>query len=167
MQTFLPYPDFIASAKSLDYRRLGKQRVEAWQIYLTLTKDSRWRNHPAVLMWKGYEKALCQYGAVMCSEWISRGYNDFVGLLGRFETAGTSLPDTGNPSWIGSPKFHIAHQSNLIRKKPEFYSPQWPTVPNNIEYIWPVRNYKLQEPEIVNHSEMGVSFVITLKMEIL
>jgi hypothetical protein len=32
MQTFLPLPDFIESAKVLDYKRLGKQRVEAWQI---------------------------------------------------------------------------------------------------------------------------------------
>lgn len=32
MQTFLPYADFSMSAKCLDYRRLGKQRVEAMQI---------------------------------------------------------------------------------------------------------------------------------------
>ena len=28
MQTFLPYKDFGKTAKCLDYRRLGKQRVE-------------------------------------------------------------------------------------------------------------------------------------------
>jgi hypothetical protein len=38
MQTFLPYKSFEKSAKCLDYRRLGKQRVEAWQIYQTLQK---------------------------------------------------------------------------------------------------------------------------------
>lgn len=38
MQTFLPYADFEKTAKCLDYKRLGKQRVEAWQIYLTLEK---------------------------------------------------------------------------------------------------------------------------------
>lgn len=32
MQTFLPYANFEASAKVLDYKRLGKQRVEAKQI---------------------------------------------------------------------------------------------------------------------------------------
>ena len=32
MQTFLPYPDFKQSAACLDYRRLGKQRVEGVQI---------------------------------------------------------------------------------------------------------------------------------------
>ena len=32
MQTFLPYPNFADSLDCLDYRRLGKQRVEAFQI---------------------------------------------------------------------------------------------------------------------------------------
>jgi len=29
MQTFLPYADFKLSTRVLDYKRLGKQRVEA------------------------------------------------------------------------------------------------------------------------------------------
>ena len=32
MQTFLPYSSFTESAKILDWRRLGKQRVEGMQI---------------------------------------------------------------------------------------------------------------------------------------
>jgi hypothetical protein len=32
MQTFLPYASFEETAHILDYRRLGKQRVEGWQI---------------------------------------------------------------------------------------------------------------------------------------
>jgi len=28
VQTFLPYPDFKKSAECLDFRRLGKQRVD-------------------------------------------------------------------------------------------------------------------------------------------
>ena len=32
MQTFLPYADFAQSAKALDPKRLGKQRVETIQI---------------------------------------------------------------------------------------------------------------------------------------
>ena len=38
MQTFLPYPSFVESAKALDNKRLGKQRVEAYQILKTLLK---------------------------------------------------------------------------------------------------------------------------------
>lgn len=64
MQTFLPIADFEQSLKCLDYRRLGKQRVEAKQILNVLSPDydkKGWRNHPAVLMWKGYEESLKYY----------------------------------------------------------------------------------------------------------
>jgi hypothetical protein len=37
MQTFLPYPDFGATAAVLDARRLGKQRVETVQVLRALT----------------------------------------------------------------------------------------------------------------------------------
>lgn len=56
MQTFLPYPDFELSARFLDRQRLGKQRVEAWQILNVLEelkipgRTPAWRNHPAVRM---------------------------------------------------------------------------------------------------------------------
>ena len=59
MQTFLPFSDFEKSAKALDYRRLGKQRIEAYQIWKVLTgQTTAWKNHPAVKMWQGYEQAL-------------------------------------------------------------------------------------------------------------
>ena len=52
MQTFLPYPDFRASAQVLDRRRLGKQRVEALQVLRGLIVPGYgWRRHPAVRMW--------------------------------------------------------------------------------------------------------------------
>lgn len=67
MQSFLPYPDFARSARVLDDRRLGKQRVEALQIYRALTREKYgWRNHPAVLMWRSYDEALIAYGIAMC-----------------------------------------------------------------------------------------------------
>ncbi len=37
MQTFLPYSDFRKSLESLDNKRLGKQRVEAYQIISAIT----------------------------------------------------------------------------------------------------------------------------------
>ena len=78
MQTFLPYPDFTASAQSLDSKRLGKQRVEAIQIMRTLLGISTrgWRNHPAVLMWEGHEAALWRYTDAICTEWVERGYRN-------------------------------------------------------------------------------------------
>jgi hypothetical protein len=71
MQTFLPYPDFMKSAECLDSQRLGKQRVEAFQIWQTLTDQSDgWKNHPAIKMWKGYEDALLRYLDCCVWQWI-------------------------------------------------------------------------------------------------
>jgi hypothetical protein len=41
MQTFLPYNDFVKSARVLDYKRLGKQRVEGMQIINAITGINR------------------------------------------------------------------------------------------------------------------------------
>jgi len=73
MQTFMPYPDFIRVAQVLDDKRLGKQRVEARQI-LDMSPASRWRHHPAVRMWQGYDEALKLYINCMVKEWIQRGF---------------------------------------------------------------------------------------------
>ena len=35
-----------------------------------------WANHPAVLMWKGYEEALGRYGFVCCEVWTEHGFGD-------------------------------------------------------------------------------------------
>ncbi|KPC83656.1 cytoplasmic protein, partial [Streptomyces sp. NRRL WC-3753] len=77
MQTFLPYPDFAASAAVLDVRRLGKQRVETLQVLRGLTvPDYGWRHHPAVRMWQGYEEALVRYGLERCRQWTEAGRRD-------------------------------------------------------------------------------------------
>lgn len=132
VNTFIPYPDFVQTAKSLDYKRLGKQRVEAWQILSALTGQSQgWRNHPATQMWKGHEKALCEYGIAICKEWISRGYKDT--MLDRFVAVHAELPDTGLPEWIGNEAIHTSHQSNLKRKDPDHYSFN---VPDDLPYKW-------------------------------
>jgi hypothetical protein len=49
MQTFIPFPNYIRSVQTLDYRRLGKQRVEAMQIINILEGkqvSAGWKNHP-------------------------------------------------------------------------------------------------------------------------
>ena len=79
MQTFLPYSNFSKSLSVLDWRRLGKQRVEAHQVLNVLlgrTNTQGWRNHPITRMWDGYEDALKLYFNLCVKEWISRGYNN-------------------------------------------------------------------------------------------
>jgi hypothetical protein len=138
MQTFLPYPDFVQSASVLDYRRLGKQRVECKQILLALQRTSGgWVNHPAVRMWRTYDIALCVYGWMMCREWVDRGYKD--NLMGWFQRyrADHGLRRYVHPPWLGDNAFHLSHQSNLVRKDAEFYGPLFPGVPDDLPYVWP------------------------------
>lgn len=138
MQTFLPYPDFAESAKSLDPRRLGKQRIESKTIIDTLlgrpTKSGKsrrgWLRHPAVLMWSGYEEALKLYYNVIVEEWIDRGYNNNMPL---------EIVDPDKilmPPWFGNPAVHAAHRSNLLRKDPIFYGKFGWSEPDNLPYVW-------------------------------
>jgi hypothetical protein len=138
MQTFLPYADFTESAKVLDRQRLGKQRVEAWQVLRTLSGETKgWSNHPAVRHVRaGCESGLAVYGLAVCEEWISRGYKD--SLLPRFAD---SVPRSGLilvPDWLTSAAVHLSHQSNLVRKDPAHYGPLFPDVPDDLPYVWPV-----------------------------
>lgn len=167
MQTFLPYPDFAESAKVLDRQRLGKQRVEAYQIIRTLMAGEKagWANHPAVKMWRGHGVALLAYLLVVCDEWTSRGYKDSVrekvldevstklgmdpeGLEAnaRQELLGGHIgaPYGGLPAWLGDPAFHASHRSNLLRKAPDWYEQFGWTESHDLEYVWPVQD----EPEV-------------------
>lgn len=137
MQTFSIDPNHSITAKHLDYRRLGNQRVEAKQILLALLGISAgWKNHPATKMWQGYEHELCLYSIAICEEWISRGYKD--SLLPFFKEWETRLKDKkGIPSWIGNDDFHASHRSNLLRKDFNFYSKfEWKES-SDMEYVWP------------------------------
>ena len=138
MQTFLPYSDFKKTASVLDRQRLGKQRVETMQIMQCFVKPTRWKNHPAVKMWKNYPWALLVYQTCIVTEWTdTRGYRDTC-LIKTIDTF-SKLENTNigvYPDWLGNYDFHLSHQSNLLRKKPEHYS-QYFNVPVNLNYIWP------------------------------
>lgn len=141
MQTFLPYPSFEESARVLDPARLGKQRVEAFQLLRAVTIPTYgWRHHPAAKMWRGYVPALTKYAVVITDAWISRGHADTVRaqvLEFAPEVDAAAQIELDLPPWIGDEAFHLSHQSNLIRKDPEFYGPLFPGVPNDLPYVWP------------------------------
>jgi Pyrimidine dimer DNA glycosylase len=144
VQTFLPYEDFVASAAVLDDRRLGKQRVETYQILRALTWTSYgWKNHPAVKMWRGFVPALVRYGLDVCDAWEARGRADATraALLGF---TGGRVPDTGQlrrtgqlPPWLGEEAVHVSHRSALLRKDPAYYRRFFPTEPDDLPYAWP------------------------------
>jgi hypothetical protein len=139
MQTFLPYEDFRHSAKVLDRMRLGKQRVEAKQIYNAIhDPDNGWRNHPAVKMWVGHEPHLLAYGLVVCEEWRGRGYKD--SLLWFFEDRLHHYHgEVVAPPWLGSRRFHSSHRAALLYKDVDWYSQfGWTEFPE-IKYWWPTK----------------------------
>lgn len=136
MQTFLPYPDFTKSVQCLDNKRLGKQRVEAYQILQTLLDGSAWENHPAVLMWAGFEYTLNLYLMTCIHEWKQRGFENTIvppTLDSRHYT-------TFYPPWFNEPAFHLSHKANLMRKDGNYY---WDKFPNphwidaDLPYLWP------------------------------
>lgn len=136
MQTFLPYPGYTSVAM-LDSKRLGKQRVEAWQILRTLIGESEgWVNHPAVRMWRGHVGALAEYGYYCCVAWRALGYKDT--LLERMQEAMYRYPDRTPPAWLGREDVHASHRSALLRKNFEYYSQyNWNDDPS-APYVWPV-----------------------------
>ena len=142
MQTFLPYPSFARSAEALDRSRLGKQRVETLQLLRANTiPDYGWRHHPATKMWSRHLPALVAYGLAMTDAWTALGRPDTVRpQLVEFapEVEGLAESELEMPPWMGDPAFDLAHQSNLIRKDPEFYRPLFGDVPDDLPYIWPL-----------------------------
>lgn len=139
MQTFLPYLDFTLSARCLDRQRLGKQRVEAKQIYLALTNPSYgWQSHPAVRMWRGWENHLARYGLAICDEWTRRGYNDTLRDFFLPRCVPTQLCDIYEVPAHFTPSFAASHRSNLLRKDPVWYSQfNWHESPD-LPYVWPM-----------------------------
>ena len=132
MQTFLPYASFEDTAKCLDYKRLGKQRVEALQIHNIVSgkrTTGGWVNHPAVVMWRDYPDALALYHNTMISEGFSRGYNNHMPLL--------EYNSVEYPTWLGDNRLHSSHRANLIRKDSSFYGWPWWDDDPDMPYYWP------------------------------
>jgi hypothetical protein len=137
MQTFMPHAVFTTSAEVLDNRRLGKQRIEAMQLYKILTgqtKSKSWKNHPACKMWSGYENALASYYNCIRQQWIKRGFKNTMPELPVSEEI------INIPPWIGNEKFHASHRANLKRKDPIFYGKYgWKESPE-LPYVWPTKD---------------------------
>jgi hypothetical protein len=141
MQTFLPFPNFPCSASVLDWRRLGKQRIEARhiaEVVLGLKPKSRYRNHAAVRMWRGFGYFLCSYGIAVCLEWRGRGYRDQqLEAFERLQKLAERDDQHGTPPWFGDEAFHSAHRAALLAKAPEWYAQfGWKEIPL-VDYVWP------------------------------
>jgi hypothetical protein len=160
MQTFTPYADFEQSLRTLDLRRLGKQRVEVIQIVRALTVPGyAWSSHPAVLMWKGYEEALGRYGLTSCKVWTERGFGDSCAATITADLRAAGIAEIRSyeelktadalPPWLFDESVQRSHRSSLLRKDPEHYGPLFPPdTPRDLDYVWPVRSAAVIEREL-------------------
>ena len=132
VNTFVTSADLQECVKSLRWKHLGKQRVEAYQIWRVLHGLTKgWRRHPAVLMWEGYTCFLAKYCNACIDEWILRGYKNTM----------QKLPCCKNPAapwWWGLDSVIKSHQASLNRKMPDFYhfDVRQEDFPG---YIWPTK----------------------------
>lgn len=164
MQIFIPYPDLFQSVQVLDFRRLGKQRLEARDIsYLGFRTQNldlrrlynypdhqadflwkRYRNHPCVHMWVGHEDSVLYYAKLCCERWIQLGYKDTV--MPKVRALSKIFPVWYRlPEWFGDDAIHQSHRSNLLRKSPSYYQQFWPTEPSNLPYKWVKSNNAKKE----------------------
>jgi len=170
MQTFLSSPFFTECAVSLDKRRCWKQVVEAKQMLCNLRTENlpiewqnskdyinqKYKNHPAVKMWKDYDDLLKHYYNIFLKycldfhkintklEYITCAYSypAFTNhnILMIWEDG---LDDNGNlieqPFWLGNEDFHRAMRARLIEKDRNFYLKKFPEDEgfNNGKYWWP------------------------------
>ena len=138
MQTFLPYPDFKKSLESLDNKRLGKQRVETYQLIaglegrLTLTGKAYSKsriNHPISQMFRNNIPALKQYLNDSIDVWVARGKNNTM----KKEVITEEIV---MPVWFGDETFHKSHRANLLRKDASYYGAHGWTDNSELPYRW-------------------------------
>jgi len=130
MQVFVPLKDFKQIAKCLDYRRLGKERVEAKDIItLCMMSNSdeyrnslfkynkqaayiwkRYNKHPIIEMWKYNVPALIEYYNTIVIEWKDRGYVNNLPHICLMDF------NPEYPDWFGRDDIHNSHKSKLLLK---------------------------------------------------
>ena len=131
MQTFLPSVNAITTARWLDNKRLNKQILECYQILNVLSGKSPtggWRNHPAVLMWRGHEGSLLDYIYEMIKEAKKRGINT-DGNEKNIAQLVKKVGDKWNheaPTWMFDNaklmRVITTHRVNLFKKDPLYYA---------------------------------------------
>jgi hypothetical protein len=137
VQTFLPYSDYDQVAQVLDNKRLNKQILESYQILKVLSGQSPtggWRNHPAVLMWKGHESELYKYAHRMMNEASLRGITITKNYsnLKELEKKCKGMWGKGLPAWFMDNdklmRVLTTHKVNLFHKDPLYYSSFQPAI---------------------------------------
>lgn len=168
MMTFLPHPNLWRGLMALDRTRLGKQRVEAFQIWCYLTgnhleaiggaeEQARALRYPAVRMWEGHTEVLKMYILVVCRVWALRGYSNLK-MTQYIRTYGLDRIDHDRlaaqmPAWLcrSALRYRLmsSHRAMLWRRNRAHYHAFWADALINRErkYVWPLRLLCEMTPE--------------------
>jgi hypothetical protein len=157
MQTFLIDKDLQNSSQLLDYRRLGKQRVEAIQVADVLLRKAGllndgkkgWINHVVLSYWYNEEgnwlPALLDYTQVTIDEWISRGYKNTIDLTKWRNLVGQYpyLFRFDNPPWAKyADEIILTHRAKLLQKDTVYYMNTFMEHNIAIPFNWQNMEYK-------------------------
>lgn len=158
VNTFLIHEDYTQIAKLLDYKRLGKQRVECKQL-ITIIENyynknytkTGWKTHPATLMWLNDLNELKKYANCMIREWIHRGYKNTMETYIITE-------QTKKPWFVKSRDIRYTHMASLMRKDPAYYRPLFKDiVPYRYTlytYIWTAKLTEEQVKKLEQNTEL-------------
>lgn len=104
------------------------------------------QEHPAVLMWKGFEGNLKAYQVFMLREWMKRRWDidiDFEAFIKGTSGLGVNEQKQRIPTWLGDERLHKSHRAKLYEKDPEHYKQyenDWKKLTQdglvNAEYYW-------------------------------
>lgn len=169
VNTFIVSDDYETTARLLDYKRLGKQRVEAMQIINVLEREERgeinkgWKNHPATKMWRGNVNQLKKYTNVMITEWIRRGYKNTMKFYSIDETDVESENETDVPWFVKWKPLQYSHMASLVRKDRDFYKPlfkgKYPIVYSLYTYLW-TGNFHEDTIESIKNGELNENNIV-------
>ncbi len=134
VNTFVISDDPTTCAQNLDRKRLGKQRVEAYQVLNIITgkTDTKgFTNHPLCKMWYGFDKGLMYYINCMIDEWVKRGYKN---TMKKYD----DVCSDDLPWWYTNKQIQYANMASLVRKEPEYYKLKfiYPDKYESYGYIW-------------------------------
>lgn len=123
MNTFMPYNDYVKVGYCLDPKRLRSQANESLVIWKMLTGNTQdwknpdaWKNHPAVLQWRGHEDNLLYYHESMVAEIRSR-----EGVRYKVVEEFDSKTINNKPEWVFNEEVKIMHRALLLYKEPKWY----------------------------------------------
>lgn len=147
MNTWLPYPDYLESARVLDPATLVDQPNQVLAILDVIHESdtSIYRGAPdqVVNMWRDHEAQLCEYGLTMVEQCL-QGPSEFTNLARvkenlewHLDCATSGEYSMDKPKWFGDLDFHDSHKAALLRTMPEFYRDKF-DVDRTLPLIWPV-----------------------------